>query len=110
MRKLLCSLSQLDPDHGVREFPELGEKGIFVIRLDHQVFAYQNRCPHTGVELNWQPGQFLDYHGFNIQCSVHGALFRIENGYCFAGPCNGQSLEPVRLQLQDDKVWLDEVL
>lgn len=106
MRKLLCHLSDLDADHGIKEFPELGSKGIFLIRLGHQVFAYHNSCPHTGIELNWQPGQFLDYDGFNLQCAVHGALFRIENGYCFSGPCKGQSLSAVAIEQQDDDIYV----
>ena len=108
MRKLLCQLSALDPERGVREYPELGEKGIFLIRLGHQLFAYANSCPHTGIELNWQPGQFLDYEGYNIQCAVHGALFRIENGYCFRGPCQGQYLQKVPVFVINDEVWLGD--
>lgn len=109
MRKLLCQLSDLDPQRGIREFPDLGSRGIFLIRLDHQVFAYENSCPHTGIELNWQPGQFLDYEGYNIQCAVHGALFRIENGYCFSGPCQGQSLARVPIHVDQQGIWLESV-
>lgn len=108
MRKLLCKVSELDPDRGLRQFPELGSKGIFVIRLGFQVFGYENSCPHTGVELNWQANQFLDYEGYNIQCAVHGALFRIENGYCFSGPCRGQTLTPVSLSVEEEALWYDD--
>jgi len=34
-----------------------------------------------------------------IQCSVHGAIFEKDTGYCVAGPCYGRSLIglPVRI-------------
>lgn len=75
---------------------------FFVIFQDNDVFAYRNQCPHTGAPLNWLPGQFLDQSGHYIQCSGHDALFRIDDGYCLAGPCNGQSLSPVPVVVVDD--------
>ncbi|MEE8263379.1 MAG: Rieske (2Fe-2S) protein, partial [Gammaproteobacteria bacterium] len=40
----------------------------------------------------WVPDQFLDETGNLLQCATHGALFRIEDGFCVAGPCTGASL------------------
>ena len=56
---------------------------------------YRNTCPHTGAALV-PPGQSaLSRDGLHLVCSVHGALFRIEDGVCIAGPCLGQALEAV---------------
>jgi nitrite reductase/ring-hydroxylating ferredoxin subunit len=54
------------------------------------------------------PDQFLDIDGGFIQCSVHGALFQIENGFCVRGPCAGQSLQPVALEISDGQVYLGD--
>jgi nitrite reductase/ring-hydroxylating ferredoxin subunit len=81
---------------------------IFLLRHRDRIYAYQNRCPHTGVNLNWLPDQFLDIDGTFIQCSVHGALFRIDDGFCVRGPCAGQSLQPVKLEISDGQIYLGD--
>lgn len=85
------------------DIPERGSKGfeleglqLFGVRKRGQVYLYENRCPHVGLPLNWQPDQFLDIDAELILCSSHGALFQIENGRCVAGPCPGRSLNPVQ--------------
>ncbi len=65
------------------------------IRRDDKVFTYINSCPHIGAPLDFKPGQFLDLAREHILCSSHGALFRIEDGYCISGPCAGKNLKPV---------------
>jgi len=35
-----------------------------------------------------------------IQCATHGALFRIRDGYCVAGPCAGQGLIPLEVKVE----------
>ena len=37
-----------------------------------------------------------------IVCATHGALFRIEDGTCVAGPCVGKSLKPIDVTCDDD--------
>lgn len=106
----ICALSEL-PDGGSRgfslgEFPQALE--FFVVRRGSRVLAYRNSCPHTGVGLEWQPDRFLDTEGTFIQCHTHGALFRIEDGLCIAGPCLGQSLRPLAVASRDGTVYLAE--
>ena len=83
-----------------------GVQDIFVVRRDNQFYAYENHCPHTGVSLNWQPDVFMDMENFYIQCSVHGARFNVEDGLCVWGPCVKQSLNAVKIEVQDDKIVL----
>ncbi len=66
--------------------------GIFAVKQDGQVYVYKNQCPHLGIPLEMMPDKFLDLDKRYIQCSTHGALFKIENGFCVAGPCAGASL------------------
>lgn len=66
--------------------------------------AYANCCPHRGVELNWNPGQFLNAEGTFIQCATHGALFKVSDGRCIAGPCLGEFLEPIEARLNGNAI------
>lgn len=102
---------------GVNEFIEGTSKGyslnigrksfeLFVVYHHDKFYAYENHCPHTGVNLNWQPDQFLDITEQQIQCSTHGALFRISDGLCQWGPCLGQRLQPLDIDVQDDMLIL----
>ncbi len=98
---LLCNLADI-ANPGARGF-ELetgnGIASLFIVRREEKVFAYQNRCPHTGIGLQWQPDQFLDIENNFIQCATHGALFTMEKGYCVRGPCVGQSLVSIPLSV-----------
>ena len=104
MHHALCPLAELE-DTDSRGFElDAGENGlvrIFVVQKDGVLAAYRNRCPHTGAPLEWQADQFFDLDNSFIQCAIHGALFRPEDGYCVRGPCAGQSLEPVELAVID---------
>ncbi len=80
----------------------------FVVRKDGEVFAYLNRCPHTGAPLDWSPHQFLDADGAYIMCAVHGALFEIKTGLCVHGPCVNQRLEPLPIEIEAERLRLKE--
>jgi len=77
------------------------------VRRGAAVFAYHNRCPHTGVNLDWQPNQFLDLSNRYIQCATHGALFRLEDGFCLRGPCVGQYLQALRVVIEGEQVFIE---
>lgn len=79
-------------------------QSLFAVKKDGQLFVYRNRCPHLGIELEWQEDQFLDPDGALIQCSTHGALFIIENGECVAGPCLGEALEALPFSINGSTV------
>ena len=108
---LLCHLEELADGEarGVVVETERGDSlAIILLRRKGRVLAYRNRCPHTGVNLEWLPDQFLDREGAFIQCATHGALFRPEDGYCVRGPCAGESLEKVEVELRDGGIYLLE--
>ena len=93
-RTVLCALGDID-DPGGRGFVLDDGRRIFVIRRGARVHGYVNACPHQGVPLDWRPDVFLSVDKSVIQCSTHGAQFRIEDGECLAGPCLGSALRPV---------------
>ena len=106
---VICRLSEID-DPGSRAFA-IGEGGWplrgFVVRVDAQVFAYVNRCPHAGHPLNWRPDEFLTQDKSLIMCRSHGALFDRTTGECLAGPCAGRGLRQLATRVEHDLVILD---
>jgi len=102
--KFLCAAEYL-PEAQSRGFDIDGYK-LLAVRREGQVFVYQNRCPHRGVPLEWQANEFLDASGSLIQCATHGALFLIESGECVAGPCAGQSLNPIACREDPNGIWI----
>ena len=78
----------------------------FVVRIKDQVRGFINSCPHARHPLNFKPHQFLTMDGALILCSSHGALFEKLTGYCVVGPCAGQSLRTVPLEVTDGYVML----
>ena len=108
-RHFLCRFDELD-DPGARGFslPLSSETlELVVVRREGAVFAYRNRCPHTGVNLEWREDHFLDLSGCFIQCATHGALFKPEDGYCVRGPCAGQRLTPLKLVMVSERLYLE---
>lgn len=77
-----------------------GQNG-FLVRQGAQVHAYLNQCPHTGGRLDWKPDAFLTKDRGLIMCSTHGANFRIDDGFCTAGPCMGLSLRRLAARVED---------
>jgi naringenin degradation protein FdeD len=104
----LCRLDELgDPgSRGFRFGSGTEMRAIFVVRHSGRVFAYENSCPHTGSPLDFRPDGFFDIEKRHILCATHGALFRIEDGYCLAGPCAGQGLKPVAIAIESGVICL----
>lgn len=105
---LLCHSSDI-PDPGSKGFEvkiKRKTQGIFVVHKDGSFYAYRNQCPHTGASLEWQEDQFLDMDNALIQCAVHDALFLIDSGECIAGPCSGDQLEPLPLEISNGELYL----
>jgi len=103
----LCRLSEI-PDPGARAF-SWGDGAwpleFFVVRHGDSAFAYVNRCPHAGHELNWQPDRFLTSEGDLILCQSHGARFTIADGLCVLGPCPGARLTRLALTENDGELF-----
>jgi nitrite reductase/ring-hydroxylating ferredoxin subunit len=81
------------------------DRSLIAIRKGEAVYVYLNRCPHVGAPLDWRPGQFLNSDKTMILCTVHGAMFEIEDGTCLFGPCYGDGLEPVEIDIRNGAVY-----
>ncbi len=80
---------------------------MFLVCKAGQVRAYVNDCPHAGTPLDWQENQFLNHEKTLLLCGTHGALFRIEDGRCVAGPCLGRKLTPMPIRIAAGEIRLD---
>ena len=97
------------PDPGTREFDiGAGEWPVpgFLVRRDGRVHAYLNRCPHAGHLLNWRSEDFFAPDGALLLCNAHGALFEADTGVCVFGPCVGQRLQPVAIEIVAGRILL----
>lgn len=110
MKQEICHIDELNRTF-CKEF-KVEKKGLekeaFLISFNNHYYAYINSCPHTGVNLNWQDEQFLNYEGDYVQCSLHGALFKPSNGECIYGPCLGQYLTKLDIVIEDSIVYLSQ--
>ena len=94
-------------DGNAKAFTLKDGRSIVVVRCGLNAFAYINRCPHAGVELQWGSDNFLSYDKTQLQCSTHGARFNFQNGYCTDGPCRGRSLSPVSISIENGDIIVD---
>jgi nitrite reductase/ring-hydroxylating ferredoxin subunit len=108
--RALCRLDDI-PDGGAKGFdPSPGRfTGLFAVRRGGAVWVYLNSCPHLGVSLDIAPDRFLDARRQHIQCSTHGALFRIEDGFCLKGPCAGERLTPIAARIDGGVVLVGRI-
>ena len=72
---------------------------LFVQCWNGAIFAYENACPHKRLPLDWRPGKFLAPEGKHLMCANHGALFRVDDGLCVAGPCMGERLGRITVRI-----------
>jgi nitrite reductase/ring-hydroxylating ferredoxin subunit len=107
--RALCRLEEL-ADGTARGFPPApgGFTGLVAIRHAGAVHVYVNACPHIGTPLDWTPDRFLSVDGSRIVCATHGAEFRITDGECLRGPCFGERLEPVMVNIEDGTIYVPE--
>ena len=78
MEWLPIPLDSLDPDG--RTLVEYDGRAIAVFRLDTEIHAVENTCPHEGNPLI--EGEIL---GGNLTCAYHGWTFDLATGSCLVG-------------------------
>ena len=103
---VLCALADLD-DPGAKGFEFRDGEALFngfVVRMGDAVYGYVDRCPHAGWPLAFTPDKYLTREGDLILCAGHGALFRLDDGFCIGGPCGGKRLSPWAVAVEDGLV------
>ncbi len=103
------TLGPLDiiPDGRARNFVlamKAGNFHGFVVRRGEAVHGYVDICAHMALPLAQTLDEYLTADGSLIQCSWHGALYRIEDGECVGGPCTGARLRAWPVAVRDGMI------
>lgn len=102
----LCASADLTENEARAFRSPAGE--VIVVSRDGQIYAYHNSCPHLGINLEFNPDEFMDSENYFLICSNHGALFQVEDGLCVSGPCQGESLLSVPIHIHEGHIELIE--
>jgi nitrite reductase/ring-hydroxylating ferredoxin subunit len=70
---------------------------IVIFRAGGKLVAYHNCCPHFSLALNYEPDKFHIFDCDVLMCAHHVAMFRLEDGECFDGPCLGSRLTAIQI-------------
>ena len=79
-----------------------GDLGGFVIRYGEGFHAYENKCRHWPIPLDYGDGDFFYDKIDRIVCKTHGAEYDPQTGICDAGPCRGDALTRFPLAFEGD--------
>jgi nitrite reductase/ring-hydroxylating ferredoxin subunit len=79
---------------------EDGQDRLFIVRYQGALHAWRNACPHVAeAPMAWKRHAYLSPDGQHIMCYAHGARFEPDTGLCVHGPCKGQYLQRVNLEI-----------
>ena len=107
---LVCTLTEL---HSRRVFSfDLGrnaagrpQRGLVALDEHNNVRAYQDLCRHLPVFLD-ASDRFLSDDKLHLVCMTHGAHYRVRDGFCVEGPCQGKSLFALPVRVHNDDIWV----
>ena len=104
----ICELNQINDGESEGFTIEINgiKKHYIVIRKKQHAFVYLNSCPHIGSPLDFIAGRFLTPDKKFIICSTHGALFRINDGFCISGPCAEKTLQSIPVKILNGDIFL----
>ncbi len=108
---MICQLaksSEIEPDKWYEYSlqTDTGLQSVMLMKQQDQFLAYLNSCPHQGRRLDYAPGEFLTGDDGLIICPAHGAEFNPNDGLCVSGPCQGQSLQALHVQVTEETVFV----
>ena len=105
-RKLVGAVGEIEHGKSKKFTLQRGQRDLeaLLVNFEGQHFAYINRCPHTGITLDWVNNQFFSSDNRYIMCATHGAVFEPPTGECIWGPCVGLSLQSVPVEI--DEGWI----
>ena len=72
----------------------------------HGFRAFLNVCKHLPIPLDAGSRNVLAADGRHFLCRTHGALYRISDGTCVQGPCGGQALASLAVELDSGRVYV----
>jgi nitrite reductase/ring-hydroxylating ferredoxin subunit len=78
----------------------------FLARFQGQLVAYENRCRHLPLRLDFPDANLFNREGTHFICQNHNAIYEPLTGLCVRGPCEGQSLKLLKIELIAGEVWV----
>ncbi|MGO2414344.1 MULTISPECIES: Rieske (2Fe-2S) protein [Cobetia] len=111
MPQLILPYPELPVGHSCAVQLEDGRAALLVM-LEAGPRAYLDRCPHRGSRLmaeadanHEQQDPYMDATGGLILCHRHQACFEPQHGVCVSGPCLGERLIALRVEIRqsDDR-------
>jgi len=105
--KRVGSVGELEPGTTKKFTMRRGGRDLEALLVNYQGthFAYVNRCPHTGITLDWVNNQFFSADQRYLMCATHGAVFEPPSGECIWGPCVGLSLQSLPIEIADGQIY-----
>ena len=106
-RKLVGAVGEIEQGKSKKFTLRRGQRDLeaLLVNFEGQHFAYINRCPHTGITLDWVNNQFFSSDNRYIMCATHGAVFEPPTGDCIWGPCVGLSLQSLPIEIADGQIY-----
>jgi nitrite reductase/ring-hydroxylating ferredoxin subunit len=106
-RKLVGAVGEIEHGKSKKFTLRRGQRNLEVLLVNFEGghFAYINRCPHTGITLDWVNNQFFSSDNRYLMCATHGAVFEPPTGECIWGPCVGLSLQSVPVEIEEGRIY-----
>lgn len=73
-----------------------------LFRWRGKLHAFENICPHLGLPLDTHTGDIFDATGSALLCDSHGARFEPDSGLCTIGPCEGDRLTQLAVEVDEE--------
>ena len=80
----------------------------FVARHKGKLVAYENVCRHIPLPLDYADNKFFSRDGEHFTCQTHGAIYEPSTGLCVQGPCKGDRLKPIKIEVSEGEILLSE--
>lgn len=78
-------------------------RSLLLLQTEDGPKAFWNVCRHLPVPLDGGTGALDAREG--LVCKTHGAYYRVDTGVCVRGPCLGERLDSVPLEIIDGCVY-----
>ncbi|MBS1917831.1 MAG: Rieske 2Fe-2S domain-containing protein [Bacteroidetes bacterium] len=85
---------------------ETGSRKICIAKFRNTIFAFADKCPHSGGILN---DGYIDMSG-NVVCPVHHYKFNIKNGLNSSGEGYKLKTYPVTIKPEGIFIGIEEIL
>jgi len=107
----LAALDEVPADNGLERVFGEGPRAFRVVlfKVEAGVRAYVNECPHVRIPYHFSSDVFCVYEiegRRDLMCAHHTAMFHLDDGHCYDGPCKGERLLAVDVAVEDGAVLI----